>query len=239
MEIVQAFLHTKFKYLSHQNIREDIVVVHTFITKKFKWDKVGIHGISLGGIAACHLAGQNLVSTCFADRTFSSIEDIIIHYPLGNILVVFYKILLFENSNNVKNFILVNYYLIQTRAAKILSCDPSDSIVIDSASLKTGVANSLIRDLFDSTFRIKPKKAHKKYHANEVFLSLTFSSYELKNCMPSVVEIIKDSYNTSVLKTNKLQVYIHCINCKENFQYDKLNEDTSSTYKLKKTLSRL
>ena len=105
--------------------------------------------------------------------------------------------------------------------------------------MKTGVANSLIRDLFDSTFRIKPKKAHKKYHANEVFLSLTFSSYELKNCMPSVVEIIKDSYNTSVLKTNKLQVYIHCINCKENFQYDKLNEDTSSTYKLKKTLSRL
>jgi len=83
--------------------------VHKFITKLHKWDNIGVHGISLGGIAACHLAGKNLVSTCFADRTFSRIDDIIKDYPVGNVLSFFYKLLFFNSSYNVDNFIQVYY----------------------------------------------------------------------------------------------------------------------------------
>lgn len=140
-----TFIPSIYIILQHQNIREDSESIQRFISKKYKWDNIGTHGISLGGIAACHLAGKNLISTCFADRTFSCIEDIIKDYPFGKVAAFLYKLLLFSSSNNVDNYIQVNFQSNKSKAAKLLSCDPSDAIIKDSASLKTGVAKCILR----------------------------------------------------------------------------------------------
>ena len=86
--------------------------MYHFINKTHKWDKIGTHGISIGAVAACHLAGKNLVYYCFADRAFSRIEDIIQDYPCGTFIKLLYKLMFFDKSNNVDNFITVKNNLI-------------------------------------------------------------------------------------------------------------------------------
>ena len=44
--------------------------------------KVGAHGLSMGGLVAAHLARKGLVDFLFADRTFSSLEEVPV-YSMG------------------------------------------------------------------------------------------------------------------------------------------------------------
>lgn len=44
--------------------------------------KLGAHGLSMGGLIACHLGRKGLVDFVFADRTFSSLESVPI-YSMG------------------------------------------------------------------------------------------------------------------------------------------------------------
>ena len=43
--------------ISYDNIRKDADLVLDYLKDEMKISNVGVHGISLGGIAACHLAG--------------------------------------------------------------------------------------------------------------------------------------------------------------------------------------
>jgi alpha/beta superfamily hydrolase len=42
--------------LSFENLREDAECVADFLRKFYKFNKIGVHGISIGGIPASHLA---------------------------------------------------------------------------------------------------------------------------------------------------------------------------------------
>ena len=42
-----------------------------------KFARVGVHGESLGGTVACHLARKLDVDFLFADRTFSSLDSVV------------------------------------------------------------------------------------------------------------------------------------------------------------------
>jgi hypothetical protein len=86
------------------------------------------------------IISTNLVDLCIADRTFSSIDDIVINFTYGPFLHKLYRILLFEQTNNVINFL-------NTRCDKMLLCDPHDSIINDSSSLKTGISKRAINHL--------------------------------------------------------------------------------------------
>lgn len=38
--------------------------------------KIGVHGLSMGGMIAVHLARKNLVEFLFVDRTFSDLSEV-------------------------------------------------------------------------------------------------------------------------------------------------------------------
>lgn len=44
----------------------------------FKIKKLGVHGYSLGGSVACHLAKFKKIEFLFADRTYSSLSRVTI-----------------------------------------------------------------------------------------------------------------------------------------------------------------
>ncbi len=39
------------------NVKQDAEAVCEFARQSNRWNKIGVHGISMGGLAACHLAG--------------------------------------------------------------------------------------------------------------------------------------------------------------------------------------
>jgi hypothetical protein len=44
---------------------------------------MGVHGLSMGGMIASHLARKGLVDFLFADRTFSALDEVPV-YSMGN-----------------------------------------------------------------------------------------------------------------------------------------------------------
>ena len=42
---------------TYQNIEKDAEAVCEFARKQNMWEKIGVHGISIGGLPSCHLAG--------------------------------------------------------------------------------------------------------------------------------------------------------------------------------------
>ena len=48
-----------------------------------------------------------MVSLCFADRTFASIDGLVKYIPIVNNIAYLYKMLFFKKSDNVQSFIKV------------------------------------------------------------------------------------------------------------------------------------
>jgi pimeloyl-ACP methyl ester carboxylesterase len=92
--------------VNFNNIKTDAKFLEGYLKEKFKFTKIGVHGVSIGGFPACYLASENLVNFCFADRTFSSIEEFT-EIPFYFSLRYIYKILLMQSSDNVNNFLKV------------------------------------------------------------------------------------------------------------------------------------
>ncbi len=57
-----------------------------------------------------YIVSKNLVSLCFADRTFSSIRDILKYAKFGWITSFMYKLFLLKNPENVSNYLQVIIY---------------------------------------------------------------------------------------------------------------------------------
>ena len=95
------------------------------------YNKIGVHGISIGGIPCCYLANQKKdITLLVSDRNFGQIDYIARSFTLGKYLVILYKFLLMSSSRNVENYIGSN-------ACKIILNDPNDEIVTEEGSLKT------------------------------------------------------------------------------------------------------
>ena len=122
------------------NLRQDIISIYEEIKKNYNYEKIGVHGVSLGGIPACHLAGNKKdVKLLVSDRNFGQIENIAKNCLLGNVLVFIYKLLFIPNSNNVENYL-------NGKGVKILLNDPSDEIVTEEGALKTMISEKLCNE---------------------------------------------------------------------------------------------
>jgi hypothetical protein len=42
---------------SYSNIQSDAEKIFEYVKKNNKWNKIGVYGLSMGGLPACHLAG--------------------------------------------------------------------------------------------------------------------------------------------------------------------------------------
>ena len=63
---------------SPNNLKKDAEILYTHLKSARGCAKIGVHGQSLGGMVACHLARKFNVEFVFADRTFCSIDSIVI-----------------------------------------------------------------------------------------------------------------------------------------------------------------
>jgi len=95
--------------------------------------EIGVHGRSIGGVAACHLARRHpdVVKFMIADRTFSTLGRVA-QYSYGGWAAKGLKFGL-TKAETTKNFLEAKCY-------KVLMADPKDSMIVDLAALRTAVA---------------------------------------------------------------------------------------------------
>ena len=102
-----------------------------------QYSRVGVHGRSIGGVIATHLARKGMVEFLFADRTFRSL-DRAAKYSVGawaQYALPFFTF--WFDTDLTTDYIFSSCY-------KVMSSDPNDEIIDDNASLKTGVAKKIV-----------------------------------------------------------------------------------------------
>mmetsp|Transcript_15428 Transcript_15428/g.42398 ORF Transcript_15428/g.42398 Transcript_15428/m.42398 type:complete len:925 (+) Transcript_15428:107-2881(+) len=101
--------------------------------KRRGFTQIGVHGRSIGGIAACAIAKahSDVIKLLVADRTFSTLGNAA-RFTFGNWAVTGLSIATTWADNHE------NYA--QARCYKVMICDPKDATIPDLASLRTAVA---------------------------------------------------------------------------------------------------
>ena len=135
--------------VSIDNIKSDILELYNEIISWNKYGKIGVHGISVGGIPSCYLAFKKPeICLLISDRNFGQIDYIIKDYCFGNFLFYLFKFICFPKTRTIENFIDANSY-------KIILNDPKDNIVRETGSLKTLVSDYLIKNYLSINIEIK------------------------------------------------------------------------------------
>lgn len=97
---------------------------------------IGIHGESLGGCISTYLADKFSADFLFADRTFSSLRNAAF-FNFGKTAYCGFLASCQEDIDSASHYLSAKCY-------KVLSSDFNDSMINDLASLKSGVACSLL-----------------------------------------------------------------------------------------------
>eukprot|EP00929_Paragymnodinium_shiwhaense_P033873 TRINITY_DN18520_c0_g1_i5.p1 TRINITY_DN18520_c0_g1~~TRINITY_DN18520_c0_g1_i5.p1 ORF type:complete len:887 (-),score=208.89 TRINITY_DN18520_c0_g1_i5:44-2704(-) len=102
--------------------------------------KIGVHGRSIGGIPACHLARRHpdIVQFLVADRTMGGLASTAKH-SYGHWAATGLK-LSGMHADNVTNFA-------EARCHKVMLCDPIDHMIPDLSSLRTCVAARVVEQV--------------------------------------------------------------------------------------------
>ena len=123
---------------SYNNLRSDIIELYNEIKKLNKYNKIGVHGISIGGIPACYLSCEKSdIQLLISDRNFGQIEYIIRTLTIGSFLFYFYKIFFFQKTKTILDYL-------NSKCYKIVLNDPFDTIVKECGSLKTLTSEEII-----------------------------------------------------------------------------------------------
>ena len=197
------------------NLRQDIISIYEEIKKNYNYDKIGIHGVSLGGIPACHLAGNiKDVKLLVSDRNFGQIENIAKNCFLGNVLVFIYKLLFIPSSNNVENYLNGN-------GVKILLNDPKDEIVTEEGALKTMISEKICNEFikiknFDSEI-IELNNIENKYTLEDTNDNI--------NSIDNQIEIEDDEHNNLKDNINSNDI---SLKIKKKSSYDLIHQNSQT-----------
>ena len=207
------------------NVCDDILDIYDYMNSNYQYNKIAVHGLSIGGVPATYLASKRNINLIIADRTFGSVMDIIYTFPFANNFIYYLaKIIFFPFVDNTSNFMKGN-------CKKILMNDPEDKTIIDTFSLKTSIAKKIIEELFivrnpelnirkiSSTnildYALEPDQA------KEIFNAFKYTINFLKNKNKTINDINKSEEIIIIERTN-----IHS-NIDEKHQ--KLNEPMNDT----------
>ena len=161
------------------NLKEDIIDIYEEVKNHYNYESIGVHGISIGGVPACYLAGEEKdIKLLVSDRNFSEIENIAKNFVLGKYLALLYKLLLIPSSGNVENYL-------NAKCEKILLNDPCDEIVTEEGSLKTMISEKLCKYIYINN-------------------NLNNEMIEMKNI--DIVETIDTSINSNNCDDNQIEI---------------------------------
>ena len=122
---------------SYTKLRTDVLELFDEIKRNYKYEKFAVQGISIGGIPSMHLArNRKEIELLICDRNFGRLDNIVQSFPYGKYLSYLYKVLLFQSTDNVDNYLHTSCY-------KIVLNDPKDTIVLETCSLKTLISAKL------------------------------------------------------------------------------------------------
>eukprot|EP00931_Biecheleriopsis_adriatica_P086232 TRINITY_DN60943_c0_g1_i1.p1 TRINITY_DN60943_c0_g1~~TRINITY_DN60943_c0_g1_i1.p1 ORF type:complete len:907 (+),score=189.03 TRINITY_DN60943_c0_g1_i1:41-2722(+) len=124
---------------SPARVTEDSEAVVNFLRSRGV-KKMGVYGRSIGGVSACHLARRfpEVVQLLITDRTMSTLGDAA-RYMYGSWAAKGLRATSMV-ADNVDNFW-------EVRCHKLLICDPKDTMILDLAALRTGVALRFLEHL--------------------------------------------------------------------------------------------
>ena len=127
---------------SYNKLRSDALELFDEIKNKYNYEKFAVHGISIGGIPCCHLAkNRKDIELMVCDRNFGKLDNIAQGFTFGKYLFILYKLLLFQSTDNVDNYL-------NSKCYKIILNDPKDNIVLECCSLKTLISKKLCEKYF-------------------------------------------------------------------------------------------
>ena len=124
-------------YPEPTKLKNDGVLAYQTLSNRLHAEaKIIVHGESMGGMIACHVAKQCDPNLLIVDRTFSSLA------AAGGHLLAWWaepgmNYTTFWDTNSVQKYI-------STSCPKIILQDPEDKMIANMASLKSGVANRLM-----------------------------------------------------------------------------------------------
>ena len=142
-------------YSTFDNVKSDILEIFDEITKWNKYEKIGVHGYSIGGIPAAYLAKNRNIELLVSDRNFSNVGNIVYSYIFGRVLKLFCKIFWIDRFNNDINYLFTK----NKNCIKIILCDSLDEVVSNNGSIKSSISRYLIN------------KKNKKENILNVFLN--------------------------------------------------------------------
>ncbi|KAG6961769.1 hypothetical protein JG688_00008928 [Phytophthora aleatoria] len=123
----------------------DGIAIVNYLKSERGIKRIAVHGESIGGLVATYLARNSPhVNVLIADRTFATVPALAQRMIARWAGTVVDWVMRWE-TDNVQNYL-------EATCAKLLCSDPSDEIILDGASLKSGVALSL--ELGDKTFSL-------------------------------------------------------------------------------------
>ena len=142
-------------YSTFDNVKSDILEIFDEITKWNKYEKIGVHGYSIGGIPATYLAKNRNIDLLVSDRNFANVGNIVYSYIFGRLLKLFCKIFWIDRFNNDMNYLFTK----NKNCIKIILCDSLDEVVSNNGSIKSSISRYLIN------------KKNKKENILNVFLN--------------------------------------------------------------------
>lgn len=124
---------------SPMNLCKDGEFIYDYLKNVLKYERIGVHGESLGGMVAVHVANTKQPEFLCADRTFSSLDEVGL-YMLGQKYQYLFKFATFWKLNPAREFLSVNCY-------KVCCFDKYDEIIPYMAILQNGVAREYLHQL--------------------------------------------------------------------------------------------
>ena len=123
-----------------QNILEDSEKVWSFLKNKLEVQGlIGVHGESLGGYVACHLAKKRQLDFLFVDRSFWWFDKLI-EAKYGAWMMKSFKWISGYNVQSDQNFL-------DTSCFKIIAQDSCDEVINSLGGLKNGITRRLISNI--------------------------------------------------------------------------------------------
>ena len=111
------------------NIKEDVERVHDYLKNILRIKGIiGVHGESLGGYAASHLANKRSIQFLYIDRSFWCLDKLISN-RYGSCSNKWFKCISYYNMHNDRNYI-------ESKCFKIIAQDSLDLVVPTSSGLK-------------------------------------------------------------------------------------------------------